>query len=155
MSVPEPGIYASYPSTACGRFYCWFQHMGYPELDIREFGDGEWAILQYMHTPHLPSSYKWQWALTGFKNQEISYPFVQRMVETIDVTKKEFWDREEGKTKELDRVADATARHELDMVTRASQAIVKNPDLCERIVKRGIREIDLKRIRRHIPNYKF
>ncbi len=155
IDVPEPGFYSDYPSSVCSPWYCWFQHMGYPELDLRRFEDGEWAILQYMHAPLLPSEYRWQWALTGFSNTEISYPFIRRMVEAIDITKKEFWDREEEKTREVDAEFERTERHREDMVTRASKAIMSNPGLCERIAKRGIREMDLKMIRRHIPKSRF
>lgn len=152
----EPGIYAhAYPSSVVSKYYAWFCEMGYPELDIRQFEDGEWAILQYLEPPLFPSRYKWEWAFTGFRNMEITYDILSKYVRSIDITKKAFWDREDAKSKEVDLEFERDIRHQEDMVTRACTAIRNNPALIERMMKNGLSELDIRNIRRHVPNHRL
>lgn len=155
MRLPDPGYYDWYPSTWCSDYYAWFVALGYPLLDIRTWPDGEWAILQYHGKPYVPSLTKWHWVLTDLKNVEISPSFVEKWVGALDLTRQEIWDREAAKTKEIDREQTALQRHNEEMVDRAHQAITRNPDLMERIARHGFEEMDLRRIARNIPSYRW
>lgn len=152
----DPGLYSfCYPSSVVSPWYVWFCEMGYPELDIRKFDDAEWAIIHYLNSPLIPSEYRWQWAFQGFQNMEITFDTLRKFVLSIDVTKKEFWDREEKRSEEIGRETDRREAHQQDIVTRAANAIMHNRGLIERVMKEGLRAIDLAHIRRHIPNYRF
>lgn len=133
----------------------WFVELGYPMLDIVKYKDGEWKIIEFMRTPVIPALTKFRDVLQGLRNIEISFSFVKKYVETIDLTRKAIWDREEQKSKEVDREYEATERHREYSAEQATQAIVRNPDIMQRIMKGGMREVDLAFIRRHIPNYKL
>lgn len=155
MQLSEPAYYDWYPSTWCSDWYVWFVELGYPMLDIRTWPDGEWAILQYHSKPYVPSLTKWHWVLTELRNVEITPGFVKKWIEALDQTRKEIWDREADKTAEIDREQKALERHKLEMVDRAHQAITRNDALMERIARNGFQEMDLPRIARHIPNYRW
>lgn len=133
----------------------WFVELGYPRLDIVKYADGEWKIIEFHTTPVLPALTKFHDVLVGMRNVEISFAFVKRWVSAIDICRKEIWDREEEKTKEVERESVATERHREDSAERATQAVMKNPDLVERIARRGLAEMDLAFIRRHVPNYQL
>lgn len=133
----------------------WFVELGYPRLDIVKYKDGEWKIIEYQTSPVVPCLTKFRDVLVGMRNVEITFSFVKRWVRAIDICHQEIWDREEAKTKEIDREEAATDRHREDSAERATQAVLKNPDLMERIMQRGMQEMDISFIRRHIPNYKF
>lgn len=154
-TLSEPGQYDFYPSGWCSDWYVWFVEMGYPMLDIRKWIDGEWAIMQYLRSPVVPSLTPWNWVLTDLKNIEITQGFVRRWVEALDLTKREIWDREEAKTKEIAREQSALQRHNAEMVDKAHESIVRNPALMERIAKYGFQEMDLTRIARNIPNSRW
>lgn len=155
MRLSEPAFYDWYPSTWCSDWYVWFCELGYPMLDIRKWPDGEWAIMQYHTKPYVPSLTKWHWVLTDLKNVEITEGFVKKWVESLDLTRKEIWEREDAKTREIDREQTALERHSEEMVEKAHDAIIRNPDLMERIAKNGFQEMDLSRIARQIPNYRW
>jgi hypothetical protein len=149
----NPGIYRDYPSYMCSDYYCWFKDAGYPELDIRRWPDGEWAIIQYMRAPLIPQRTPWQWVLTGMRNVEINHANVFRLVDQIDLTKKQAWAKvDEGERKARELAAEQDRRAE-DFGTRAYEAVRNNPDLMERVVRTGdiMQAIDPRKIRRHIP----
>lgn len=146
---------ASYYSAICSKYHPWFVEMGYPMLDVLKYKDGEWAIIQYENAPLIPSTTKWRVILQGLRNIEISRAFCEKYVNQIDTMKKALWDREDEKTRKMEEEKARLQRHKKDMVLRASQAILQNPDLCGRIAKNGIQEMGLMNIFKHIPGNRF
>ena len=153
--APTPGYYDDYPNKAVSPYYCWFRSLGYPDLDLVQWADGEWAIRQYHRSPVVPSLTPWNYVLTKIRHQEISYDFIKKYCGMLDITKRHYWDLEEEKTQEVEREHKETQRHAQDYAQRASLAITRNPDLMNRIAKNGLREMDLDRIVRHIPKRKL
>lgn len=132
-----------------------FRDLGYPQLDIMEFADGEWCIIEYHQAPIIPSMTQWHVVLQGMRNIDITEGFIAKYVKQVDPKLKEFWDRENRKTKAVYEEAERVERHAEDSASRAHRAIVRNPDLMERIAKKGLQEMDVDRIRSKIPYYKF
>lgn len=155
MIEGNAGWYSWYPSAMCSRYYGWMCELGYPTLDVRQFEDGEWAILQYHTIPLIPSMTKWHWVLQGIKNTEITPAFIEKFVDMIDITKRSFWAREDEKTKAVELEHAATDRHAEDMVNRAHDVCMRSPALLDRIAKFGIEELDLLKIAKHIPYYQW
>jgi hypothetical protein len=152
MIHSEPGIRsAGYISYFQSPWHVWFREMGYPQLDINRFKDGEWEIIEYHSSPVVPALTKYHTVLSGLRNIEITKSFVEKYVAQLDVTKRAFWEREEAKSRKADEDAQAKDRHADEFATRASHAIVQNPDLMERIATKGIGEMDITKIASHIP----
>lgn len=152
----RPGFYNScYISYMQSPYHVWFVTLGYPELDILQYDDGEWHIIQYYNSPVVPSMTQWQSVLGPMRNVEISFGFCAKYIKNLDLSMKAFWDREEGKTKEMLDEHEALENHKMDMVERASQAFLRNPHLMERIARNGIEEMDLRSIEKHLPRSAF
>lgn len=154
VDIPRPGQYRSYPSRAVSDYYCWFVHMGYPQLDVVEYPDGEWAILEYQNTPIIPCLTKYKVVLSGLRNIEKTYGFCKNYVNQLDPMKPHFWAREEEKTSAMWREHLALDRHREDSVEHAFQAIKRNPDMMDRIARNGVAEMNLWNIRKNIPGYR-
>jgi hypothetical protein len=152
--VPRPGYRPWYPSKAVSDYYGWFVHMGYPQLDIVDYTDGSWAILEYHNAPIIPSLTKFHLVLTGIRNIEKSYTFCKHHADLLDPTKRNFQAHHDAKTKAVELEHEALERHRNDSVERAFQAISKNQGLIDRISRDGIMEMNLDRIRRNIPGYR-
>lgn len=155
MIVSNPGIYSWYPSAACSRYYVWFVELGYPQLDITEYQDGSWDIVQFLNSPVIPSMTRYQTVLGNMKNIIPTPGFVEKYVKQIDTQRKEFWDREEAATRRVDEEDKSRQRHAEDFAERGRKAIMGNPDLVERIAKKGFQEMDIDRIGKHVPNSKL
>jgi hypothetical protein len=152
MYVPDPGVTAgSYVSYMCSPYHVWFVAMGYPRLDVLEYGDGEWAIIQYLRDPIIPAETQWQAVLSGMRREPISFGFIKKYVEQLDTQRRAFWDREEAATLAAEQRELDMDRHREDMVARAATAITRNESLMNRIAKNGLQEMNLDRIARHIP----
>lgn len=154
--IPSPGLYSwAYPSAMVSPYYCWFVLMGYPQLDVAQYPDGSWDIIQYYGSPLIPCETEFQMVLGTMENMEISYSFIEKYLKQIDMQRKEFWDREEAKTKAVEDEHAATHRHAEDLAERGTRAIMKNEGLLNRIAKYGMKELDLSRIARHIPKHEY
>jgi hypothetical protein len=143
------------PSAMCSKYWTWFAEEGYPELDIIEYPDGEWAIIQYYSQPIIPSLTRWNFVLTGLRNIIPTKSMVIKFAKNLDLTRKEKHAAEEEKTKAVELEAEARERHAVDLGERCSEAVLKNPELMERIARNGLKEMDLLKIRSNIPNYRF
>jgi hypothetical protein len=128
-----------------------FVEMGYPELDILKYPDGEWHIIQYYSRPIIPCLTKWQVVLGPMRNVDISRGFLEKYIRQCDITKRAFWDREERKTQEVETEHASEQRRRVDYVNRAHEAITRNPSLMGRIAENGIQEMDIPSIARHVP----
>lgn len=152
----QPGYYSwAYPSSMVSKYYCWFVRMGYPQLDIVEFEDGSWEICQYLNGPYIPCQTEVQTVLGPIENTIPTFGFCQNYVKQLDMHRKEFWDREEAATRAVEEEWEAKERHAEDHVERATQAITRNPGLMNRIAKKGLQEMDLTRIARHVPQHEY
>lgn len=150
------GLYSwNYISYMQSKYHVWFQEMGYPELDIMEYPNGEWDIIQYYNSPVIPSMTRWQMVLGPMRNMEKSYSFCAKYVAQLDLQKKAFWAREEAKTKAVLDEAERTDKRAQDVADKATKAVMRNPDLVNRIAKNGLKEIDLRYLSRRIPQHEL
>jgi len=136
-------------------WYVWFCELGYPNLDINRYPDGEWEIIEYYNSPVIPSLTRWNHVLYGIRNQIITPGIIENYVKKFDLTKRQVWDEQEAKTEAMYAEQDALDRHREDTVDRAFKAIRGNEALVERIAKKGITEINLPNIRKNIPRQKL
>ena len=140
------------PSHICSKYYKWFVEMGYPQLDINQYIDGSWSIIEYENSPLIPSMTRWRMVLGVMKNIEISYGFVKKYVEEIDLQKKAIWDRAERASAEADKVAAEKEAHQYEYADKAFEIMRRNPDLMERIAENGLSEMSLDKIAEHVPH---
>lgn len=143
---------SSYYSYMCSKWHKMFVELGYPRLDIVEFGDGEFAIREFETIPVIPCLTKWKYILTGMRNIEITRAFCSKYVDQIDPMKQQMWDRENAKSAALDAQEEDRDRHKEDMAERGRAAIMNNPDLVERIARNGLGEMSLKSLAKTIGN---
>ncbi len=153
--MKNPGIYSFYPSSMVSEYWGWFREMGYPELDIVSYPDGEWAIIEYLNRPIIPSLTKWNFVLSGIRNQEKSYEWVKSWCDQLALDKRHVWERQEEFEKAAIRRQEEEERRAQDFADRAHLAITQNADLMERIAKGGLREMDPLRILNNIPRSKL
>lgn len=124
--------------------------LGYPELDVRKYADGSWSIIQYFQTPIIPSLTKWQPVLMDIRHTEISPTFIKKKADELNLEKGHVWsevDKNERRIRdeisfEEDR-AEVIASKKLDIVKRT-------PGLMDRIARRGVKELDPRRMLQHI-----
>jgi hypothetical protein len=133
------------------KYHDWFVEMGYPQLDIQKYEDGEWAIIETLNRPVVPSMTRFKVILQGMKNVEISRGFIEKYVKQIDPLRKEFWDRERRATQQAEDAVEIRERHAEDSAERAAAAIVGNDALMERITRNGLSEMNLDKIAKHVP----
>jgi len=149
--VSNPGQYSFYPSSMVSDWYIWFCELGYPNLDINRYPDGEWEIIEYYNAPIVPSLTKWNRVLYGIRNVVITPGIVEKYVKQLDLHSDEIWDKYDHKTEELEAEQKALERHQKETVDRAYEAIRFNPALMERMARGGITEMNIPNIRKHIP----
>lgn len=143
-------------TTLCvSKYHRWFRELGYEQLDIREYGNGEWEIIQYENTPIVPSLTRYQTVLGPIRNVLPTLGFVEKYTKQCDMNRAEFWAREEAKSRAVELEHAATQKHAEDHAERAAKAVTRNPDLMERISRKGIQEMDLSNISKHIPRSKL
>ncbi len=130
----------------CSQYYPMFVELGHPELDIRVFDDGEWAILEMYNAPIIPALVKWKYVLTGLRNLPITRTFVEKYLKQIDPRSSEFWALQDAKSQEADANADAIERKQAELSERAYEVIRGNESLCERLAQNGERELNMDRL---------
>lgn len=136
----------------CSKWYPWLVELGYPQLDVVKYDDGEWAVIEYYRTPVIPSLTPWKVVLSGMRHLEISKGFLKKYIDEIDLQKKAIWEREERRTQKMLAEKEAQEQAAHDRVDTAFKAIRYNPDLMERIAKNGLSEMNLDKIARHVPS---
>lgn len=149
-----PGVTsANYVSYFCSPYHHWFVEMGYPLLDVNEYADGEWEIIQYFRTPVVPALTSWNRVLMKMRHVEKSPWVIQRYTENLDMEKRAFWEGEKRKEAELAAEQERRDRHAEDVAQRQFLAVRQNPALMDRIARNGLKEIGLRQMARHIPNH--
>lgn len=150
----DVGRYADTPAF-CSEYYTWFQELGYPTLDIVVYEDGEWSIIEMLTGPHIPSEVKFRPILSGMRNTAITFGFVKKYVEFLDITKGAYLEAEELKSAKILKENDDLARHRRNIAERAVQIINRHDHLKERIAKFGLQEALPWHVAKHIPPRAF
>ena len=151
----SPGYYRDYPSKMVSDYYCWCKDLGYPELDVIRYDDGEWALIQYMTTPIVPSLTRWNFVLKGIRHTEISPEFIRKFAHQLDLEKHTVWE-EQAKTERL--ALEETLYEERRAQDRAEHfvnGIRGNDDMIQRIARNGLRELNPRRMLNHISRSKL
>jgi hypothetical protein len=133
------------------QYHKWFVELGYPELDIVEYDDGEWEIIQFIGSTVVPAETRWETVLGGIRHVEPSYSFCANWVQRLDITKKLFWDLEDLEQQKHLLAADKLDKHVEDLAERAAFVVTHTPTLMERIAKKGLGEVLLHKIAQHVP----
>lgn len=150
-----PGRYRDYPSTMVSPYYCWFKDLGYDELDVITYADGERAIIQYLRSPIIPSFTKWNFVLTKIRNVDFSHAFVKRQCDDLDLQKRAVWARQEASEKKMLEDTLYEDRRSEDRCEQWFKGIRNNDALMQRVAKNGLRELQPMRILNQIPRYRL
>ena len=137
-------------SSFVSEYHDWFVEMGYPQLDIAEYQDGSWAIIQMENSPVIPSLCRYRSILGPIEHVLITRGFVEKYVKRLDVTRREFWDLEDAKSKAIDEEHAAREEHAEYLAEKATQAVTSNPYLMERVAQNGLLEMMPNRLSKHI-----
>ncbi len=154
MSV-LPGYDRSMPSTMVSPWHRVFVDMGYPELDVITYPDGEWGIRQYHQTPLVPSMTRWSFVLQGVRNREITEGVLKDYAHQLDLEKRTVWEEQAKHEKRLFEESLARERRSEVWATEMMKGINRDPYLKERILKNGLKELDPRRMLQHVPRYKL
>jgi len=147
--------YTYMDSPFTGPYYQWFCDLGYPQCDLHVFESGEWAILEMINAPVVPSLTQWRWIAKGFRNIEPNQSRVKRILEQIDPRKRWIWELEEKRSQELEAQQNAREERAEELATEWTDSVVRNPDLMERIAKNGAEELLPHKIAENIPDSKL
>ena len=133
-------------------YHKWFVEMGYSELDIVEYDDGEWCIIQFMNSTVIPSLCKWQVVLGPMRNVEPTYSICWQFANRLDMHKRFFWDVEDMNQKQHLMDALEKDRHVEDLAERASFIVSHTPTVMERIAKTGnLQHMMMENLACHVP----
>lgn len=165
MICTQPGSKSWYPNNGprywdgsfegCGPWYTWCVDLGYRNIDIQQWHDGEWALIEFYNSPVIPALTRWNFILSDLRNIEISPGFLTKYVRQLDLTRKEAWDALDAKERAQTEEKEALDRHAEDTAERAKNIIMQTPTLVERIAKNGLKEMDLEKIAKHIPRHQL
>ena len=150
-----PGYDRSMPSTMVSRWHRCFVAMGYPELDLVEYPDGEKAIIQYFNRPIIPSLTRWGYVLTGIRNTNVDYYWLKEQADLLNLHGKKVWDDQDASEKEAHRQTLEEDRRSEDFATRMLSLVKRNDDWMQRIAKNGLKELDPMRLLNNIPRYRL
>ncbi len=150
-----PGYDRSMPSTMVSRWHRCFVAMGYPELDLVEYPDGEKAIIQYFNRPIIPSLTRWGYVLTKIRNQDVNYYWLKEKADDLNLEKKKVWHEQEEIEKEALRRQLEEDRRSEDFATRMLDTVNRNDAWKQRIVKNGLSELNPLKILNHVPRYRL
>lgn len=154
--IPDRGITSGdYRSSFFSDYHPWLVHMGYPSLDVVTYSDGSWAIIELQDGGLIPAEAKFKVVLGFMENLEPSYSTIKRLVSSIDVCKEAFWEREKQKTEKVEQEWEAAEKKKEELADKATEYITRNPELMERIAKKGLSMIQLKEISKYVPRYKL
>lgn len=140
------------PSYICSDYYKWFVELGYPNCDIQEYQDGSWRIVEYLNAPIIPSLTRVAHVIGPIENLLITRSFVEKYLNMLDIRKKAYYELLEEKSAALKREDQYLERNAQDLAKRAA-SIISGGEVMDRIAKKGIKEMDLESIAKHIPGY--
>ena len=132
-------------------YHSWFVEMGYPELDIVEYQDGSWDIIQFLGQTVIPAEAQWQVVLGNIKNRIPTYSFCYHWAQKLDLNRRHFWEEEEkSRQAHLDKALDQD-KHVEDLAERMSSIVSQTPTLMDRIARNGPQEMLLHKVAEHVP----
>jgi len=146
------GNYVSYMVTPWNRT---FRSLGYHELDLQEWEDGEWAIIRYYRTPVVPALTPWSYVLTKLRNVEKTESTFRRLTDQMDLEKRQVWKEQEESEARMLRELKSEEDHQNDKVARMLKVVKRNDRLMNDIARRGGKALNLREISRHIPRARF
>jgi hypothetical protein len=146
MSYP----YTYIDSPFVSQHYKMFCDLGYPQLDINEWPDGEWAILQMWNAPLVPQLTKFNYVLTGLRNIEKSQSFIEKYVELVDITRRAFWELQEDQTLEAEKAAADKEMYFENSALKKLEIIKRTPVLMDRVQKFGMNALGFESMWRHL-----
>ncbi len=136
-------------------YYCWLKDMGYPELDVLQYPDGEWCLIQYLNTPIVPALTRWNFVLKGIRHTEISPEFIKKYAHQLDIEKHTVWEEQAKIERKMLEESMYEDRRSEDRCEQWFKGIRNNPDLMERIARNGLRELDPRRMLNTISRSKL
>lgn len=139
----------------CSKYYSWFCDLGYPNADLQQWNDGEWALIEFYNSPIIPSMTRWNFILSGMRNVDITRGFVTRFLHSLDLRKREVWEAAEARDKAQDEEKARLDRHAEETAEKAKNIIMNTPTLVERIAKNGLQEMNLHNIVKHVPRHQL
>ncbi len=145
-----PGYDRTCPSWMVSPWWRVCRDVGYPELDVRQYSDGSWALIQYMQSPIVPSLTRWQPVLMDIRNIEISASFIKKKADELNLERGHIWDdvakNERRIRSEIDFEEDRA-----DKIADAKLAVLKRaPGLMDRVMRRGMKELDPRKMLQHL-----
>ncbi len=156
MHVPLLGVTSeSYRSSFFSEYHPWFIHMGFPQLDLATYEDGSWAIIELQDGGYIPSETKFKVIMGFMENLEPSYSTIKKLVDSIDVCKEAFWERERNRTQIVEDEWAAAEKKKEELADEATKFMTGNPDLMERVAKKGLSMLQLKEISKFVPRHKL
>jgi len=147
--------YTYLDSSFVSPYYRWFCDLGYPQLDISVYEDGEWAIIEMENAPVMPSYTKHRVIFHGFRNIEPCKTLISKLIDMIDLQRVEVMDAHEKHSIELAEQREKIEAERVKAKTDAFKLLSKNEDLKERIAQFGPQELDLKVLAKRIPEHKL
>ncbi len=124
--------------------------LGFPQLDIKRWDDGEWAVLEYQNAPLVPSLTKWKYVLTKIRNTEITESFLRRYLWQIDPRTKAFWEKDERERVEQEKARQYYENEKAERIMALGKELAKNDDLMDKAYRMGPAAFDLENIGRKI-----
>lgn len=150
--IPAKAITSyNYRSYFVSPWNVWFEHMGYPELDVIEYPDGEKAVIEYLKAPTVPALTPWNFTLTKLRNMELTYDWLKAWADQKCLERRHVWEEQAKLEERLRQDQLAEDRRSEDFVTRAHAAVVNNPDLMQRVGKNGLGELHPFKLLKHVP----
>jgi hypothetical protein len=144
-----------YNNAMTSQYYPWFVELGYPQLDVVFYEDREWAIIEFENAPLVPSQTKWRVIFSGFRNVEFNKSFVKKMIEMIDLERREYWERMEEEEAERAQAEESAINARADLHSRAAKEICRNDALMERAAKQGPSAFSLDSILREMSPHQI
>lgn len=143
------------PSRMVGPWWRVCKSLGYPELDVIKYPDGEFCIIQYMNAPIIPSRTKWMPVLQKIRNVEMTASFLKHHADRLNLQYRHVWDEQAAaERRALEEVA-TEERRATDFSDRMFKAVRNNPDMMERIAKNGLGELNPLKMLNQIPRHKL
>ena len=135
-----------YDSYILSRHYPMFVEHGFPQLDIRQWPDGEWAVREFVRAPVVPSLTPWRYVLKGLRNVEISWPFIAAQLSLVDPRARGFLARHEAETARMEHERAVAENEKAERVLALGKQLSKNDDLMNDAARMGIAAFDLAHI---------
>ena len=136
-------------------YHKWFVELGYPDCDIIEYDDGEWAIIQTYNSPVIPHLCRWNYVLKGIRHVIPTFGIVERFMHQHDPMRREYWEFQNAQSAAVEREHDFVTRTRAEYADKRAELCLRNPSLMDRVGRNGLQELSMRNISRHIPNSAF